>query len=347
MLGLIALWIGALLAAAGTPADSQTHRVRLRKAIAVPTELRWAQDVRWDGSDALISAGREGVFRLPITLDGTSKNRKISKLDLAFSFSSRLAFHKRDLVVASPFAALVWKSSGSTYREMPFAVIVDIDVNNGNVAILGSNRSPSGEWAPEGGIAWFGSLSENLGDLRPLFYAKEGKGADSMARCHFMELGAVRFMTDGTVILIPGVEPGIFQYSPSGRLLRTWQTSALKIQDTCDTGDRWEELARDPIARWDWLKKRRTVEDILPLANGQPALVIRNAYGTSVTWDLVILNHQSPAKTIRLPIESRSHLTHLRGDVRGNKILMLALEYGLLKEPPASPPRLYLLEIDQ
>jgi hypothetical protein len=77
-----------------------------------------------------------------------------------------------------------------------------------------------------------------------------------------------------------------------------------------------------------------------------PALLVRSVVTSrGVTWDLLEFGQNQPPRTTRLPITSKSSLSHLRADVDAKgRLLVLRLEYGELNEPPAQPPTLYVLE---
>jgi hypothetical protein len=58
--------------------------------------------------------------------------------------------------------------------------------------------------ARDGTIAWIGSLSKGMADMRPLMKGRAKPGGKDMARCSILETGAIRFMPDGSVIVVPG-----------------------------------------------------------------------------------------------------------------------------------------------
>ena len=97
--------------------------------------------------------------------------------------------------------------------------------------------------------------------------------------------------------------------------------------------------------RWAWLAARRTVDEMVILPSG-PALIVRSvATSKGLTWDLLEFIEKQRPRTTRLPITSKSSLSHLRADVDANgRLLVLRLEYGELNAPPTEPPALYILE---
>lgn len=223
---------------------------------------------------------------------------------------------------------------------------MDVDTYGDRVAILGADYDEKGRFAPEGAIVWSGTLRDRAIELEPLILGKAGPGAKSVNQCHYLQLGAVRFSRDGHLFVIPGVEPGLFEYDAAGRLLRTWATDDLGIVDRCSLNEQqWQSMSADPAPRGRWLAARRVLDEMVILPTG-PALLVRSvATSKGVTWDLVEFIENQRTRTTHLPIQSKSSESHLRADVDSKgRLLVLRLEYGDLYKPPAEPPTLYILE---
>lgn len=320
---------------------------KVTRSKQLPAELRWAQDARWSGeSAALLTAGKNGVF----AWDFSAPPRRIvagSGSD-GFWFSSRLAASPKHMIVAAPMNSLMWwdRTTNRKVSEKSFSILMDADVHGDRVAILGADRDEKGRFAPEGAIVWSGTLRNGAVKFDPLILGKAGPGAKSMNQCHYLELGAIRFSRDGRLFVIPGVEPGLFEYDAGGRLLRTWATDDLGIVDRCSLNEQqWLSMSANPQPRWAWLAARRTVDEMVILPSG-PALIVRSvATSKGVAWDLLEFIEKQRPRTTRLPVASKSSLSHLRADVDAKgRLLVLRLEYGELNAPPAEPPALYILE---
>jgi hypothetical protein len=250
------------------------------------------------------------------------------------------------LVVASPVFAVRWHDRQTTRDQtLSFAAILDLDANGHRLLLLGAQKDEQERFAPDGAIAWIGSLTRDLADLRPVYYSSSGPGAKTVANCGLFDLGAVRFLRDGSFLVVPGVEPGAYLYSAAGKLSRTWDTAQIGLDSgDCETldGKLRNRLYADPEPRFAWLNQRRTLDDILALP-GDPGLIVRRVAQGRTSWELKILGREGKITTVALPVRSTTDLAHLRGDVRGDRIAILVSEYG--KHGPAAPPRLILARI--
>jgi len=322
---------------------------KILKSFPLPAELRWAQDARWASeTSAFVSSGRSGVYEVPLA--AAVKPRRIIEGagPQGFWFSARLATSARHVLTAAPINGFAWwdRSTGQKVDENAFAVVMDVDLHDDRVAILGADRDAEGRFAPEGAIVWWGPLngSKKL-DLQPLFFSTAGSGVKPMAQCHYLETGAVRFTPSGELVVLPGVEPGVFLFDKKGKLLRTWATERLGVVDRCALSEQqFLSMSSQPGPRWEWLQRRKVVDDVVVLRSG-PALIIRTVSGSATHWDLVELQSDSGTKRVTLPIVSVSPLAHLRADVDSKgRLMVLRLEYGELATAPAEPPMLYIME---
>ncbi len=320
---------------------------KVARSKPLPAELRWAQDARWSSeSAALLTAGKNGVFEWNFT---APPRRVIAGGGSdGFWFSSRLAASTKHMIVAAPMNGLMWwdRTTNRKVIEKAFSLLMDVDIYGDRVAILGADYDEKGRFAPEGAIVWTGTLRDRAVRFDPLILGKAGPGAKSMNQCHYLELGAIRFSRDGHLFVIPGVEPGLFEYDANGRLLRTWATDDLGIVDRCSLNEQqWLSMSANPEPRWRWLAARRIVDEMVVFPKG-PALLVRSVVTSKgTTWDLLEFIDKQRTRTTRLPITSKSSLSHLRADVDAKgRLLVLRLEYGELNEPAAEPPTLYVLE---
>lgn len=321
----------------------------------VPEHMRWTQDVRWASSDEMfLTAGRGGVYRLPVRKPLPNGELVIPGENTrgGFFFSSRLARADQFLITASPFAALAWRDlrkqrTAAVDATHAFAMIVDFDAYGDEIIILGADRDEKGRWAPEGAIAWRGSLGVGLADLHPVHYSTSGPKVPNMNNCASLETGAVRFMSDGSYVILPGVEPGVFLYDASTRLKRTWPTEGLGFADRCRLSyGEGLEYSKNAGLRERWVNQNTIVDDIVPLPSG-PGLILRSfdKKEKRVTWTLMLLEMSGKTRKISIPVTSSSPLARARADVRGDAMLMLILQYGPLDRPPPEPPRIVHLKL--
>lgn len=315
--------LGAGPSAAGAP-----QALRILSDRALPAPLQPAVDLRWanDGSAdfALAKAGTVQASLEP--LGGSVKELIPGAMQPdGFWASARIGVSPEYLAVAGPAFALTWRKVGIPLRkEIDFDVIEDIDVGGRRLAVLGTRRDAKKGAAPDGAIVWTGSLDKDLTDLRPLLYDQRGAGAPSFNNCINFELGSVRFLPGGELVVVPGVQAGAFLYDSQGRLMRTWDTVSLGLDNDCPG------LSRDgaarlqfPDSRIAWLNQRRTLEDILPLPEG-PGLLVRSVSQGRPSWELKVLDRNGPGHaTYAIPISPVNERSHLRGDVRNGRILLL------------------------
>jgi hypothetical protein len=193
-------------------------------------------------------------------------------------------------------------------------------------------------------MAWLGPV-EGREARRTVLFSRHGPGSKAMAACGMLGLGAVRFLSDGSFLVVPGVEPGVFWYTASGELRRAWENREVGLEDECGPViGRSAELAADPVARSRWVNRRVVVDEILALAEG-PALVLRHQDDGTTRWSLVHLGADGRVERRDLAIVGASGWSHLKGDVRGHRVAFLVVEHG--RDEPAAAPRLVFAEIVQ
>jgi hypothetical protein len=231
--------------------------------------------------------------------------------------------------------------------SLEFAIIVDIDMYEDRLLLVGANRDPHGKLSPDGAIAWAGSLKQGFKDHPAVYYSSDGPGAASMGKCHIFETAKVRFLGDGSFVIIPGVEPGIYLYRPDGTLARVWQTDVLGVESSCDMPvEVANRLSREFESRWAWLNQRRLIDEVLPIWD-DIGLIIRSVEKGKTSWQITLLDRDGDgdARDIKLPVTSPSVYSHARADMRHDTMALLILESGRLEEPPAAPPRLLILDL--
>lgn len=287
-----------------------------------------AEDVRWASANSVyLTTMAEGVIELglhaktPATVVFPATRGKCVTC-------VRLGASSRYLVTAFPAFAMAWKRiSEPVIHKVPFDVIAALDVRDDRLVFVGSRRE-EGEWAPDGAIGWSGSLSKDLRDLHPVLFSALGPKAQILGDCGFGDVSAARYLRDGSYVLVPSVEPGVFLYDADGKLSYTWQTDRLGFLDRCDISTHDRLLyARDPEARYQWLNHYRTVNDLVPMPEG-PALLLREVKSGSTTWSLLILRRNAPPSKVDLPIRAPSDVAFAKADIRGNRIVFLIRTYG-------------------
>jgi len=308
-----------------------------------------ARDVRWAGpSEVYVSTGKEGVIRTRV--DSTVRGTKVMPggEQGGFVISGLVAVGKNHVFVASPMGAVGWIPLTGGARKLGqkgLLSVMDIDARADTAAVLGADSGPIQGLARDGTIAWIGSLSKNMSDMRPLMKGRAKPGGKDMARCSILETGAIRFMQDGSLVVVPGSEPGVYRYSTSGKLLQTWDTEPLGIVDDCWISEKELLLvARDFGRRIDWYASRVILDEILPFRAG-PAFLLRRVEKGVTKWDVVTLPYRGESQRVALPINMPTPRAHVRGDIRGDQLVLLVFDDPLPGQKPVAPPRLVVLSI--
>lgn len=312
----------------------------------LPAEIPWAFDVRWAADDRVwVAAGADGVVEIELGGERPSAPRQVmpgGSGRSGFWLSSRLAVTRDHLLVAGLVRAYGWRArSGGEVYTVPMALVLDLDASGDQVAVLGAVEDARGRFAADGALAWRGAAGREIPQLDAIYLSTAGRGAAPMAACWFHELGSLRFLDDGSLVVVPGVEPGVFWYRPSGELLRAWDSGSLGMaEEPCTRAN--PGMAADPELRVPWLNARRVVDDVLPHPEGA-ALVLREHQDGVTTWDLVVLRRDGSTVVHDLPLRSTSGWGRVRGDARQRRLALLLSEHG--KERPAGRPRLVVVEL--
>ena len=336
------LLLGLLTAA--TLVEAASPGVKVLSERAFPRELRFVTDIRWVADDVLyVGAAKEGVLRLPFepawghpspVLSTTTGHRNVWG-------ASRIGI-SRDYLAGAPEAfAVGWKRLPDGPLEVEsFDGIVDLDVWRDRLVVLGVRRDEQGRFAPDGAIAWVGSLSKGLKDLKVVRYSIFGPlTLGSMASCGPFGIGGARFLPDGRFVVVPGSEPGVFLHDASGKLLRTWETGSLGIDTDCRMKEEQRrQLLSDLQARTEWINRRRTLDEIVPLPHGF-GLAVRSFTDGAARWRLVVLAENGKVSSLELPFTCPAPTCELRADVRGDRIAFLVSP----ADPSSNVPRRLVL----
>jgi len=338
--------VGVLALVSTTPAaaPSPAPALRIVSDRVLPLPLTGAEDVRWATERSVyLTLGRKGTVEAAVDPSGPPPREMVPGADAVggWSFNRWVAASSEYLVVAGGYFGLTWRSLATPLRkEMSFAQILDVDVAGGRLLILATRRDEkSGKYAPDGTIAWIGSLDKGLADLHAVLTDARGAGAPNLLACDTFEMGAVRFLAGGRFLVVPGVQPGAHLFDSTGRLLRTWDTAEIGLDSDCAALTK-EQVARMQVdfdARVAWLNQRHILDEILPLPQG-PGLVIRSIERGRTHWHVKVLGESGSVTTWDLPISTASARSHLRADVRGRKVVFLVVTYQESMSAASHPP---------
>jgi hypothetical protein len=301
-----------------------------QEMLSVPSP---AMDVRWASDHTVFVAWlRNGVSE--VALDG-----KFTALRNLFPDASAadpsaylpfdlLAVSNEDVVAASRWNLLGFRTraAGSFVMHRVAASLVQgIDVSGGRLLLLGDPVPLAHEHAAAG-IAWLGRLSDDLEhDLQPVLTDFAGVHTPTLLNCSSFLVGAARFLPDGSFIVVPGFQPGAYLLDATGHLLRTWDTKALGLDVDAGcaaiTSAQRMEFGVSAKARGAYLNQHRALDGILPLAQG-PGLIIRSVADGQVHWQIVALQANGTI-AYDVPFTGSLPYERLRGDVRGNRVVLL------------------------
>lgn len=345
-------WAVAFLAGCAVAwVSAAAPAVRVVQELPLPSGLERARDLRWpDERTAWVAAGRAGTFALSLTSPQEAPRLLVESPPGAMGLHDVVARAGTRLWLGAPVRAVGWREvregkleAGGSRLDF-FDFIVDIDAFADRVLVLGASRGKDDSFCPDGAIAWLGTTAGREISLRPVLFSSSGPGAANMDRCAIFGEGKVRFLADGSFLIVPGVEPGALLYDPEGRLQRTWSTAELGIDAGCALTK--EDAARysvDESGRYrERINQRVIVDEILDLPQG-PGLVTRSRRDGVTQWELLLLSAAGGMKAASLPMTSPAERAHLRGDTRGGKALLLLTDFESARKDSAR--RLVVVEI--
>ncbi len=330
-----------LIAGLGFAEPSGTPEMKILSDRPLPSSIEIVSDLRWASADSLfLAAGKSGGLRLRFEPDW-GKPEAVVPAGPSLWVAARTGVSPKYVVMGAPAHSLAWrKLPAGELKAAPLDTIVDLDVFDSRLLALGARKDERGRFSPDGAIAWIGSLDKDLADLKPVHFSAAGPGARPMDACGAFETGGVRFLGDGTFIVVPGVEPGVYLYDSAGRLLRSWETRNVGLDAECGLSDeQLMQMSASLEARAAWINQRRVLDDVIALPQGA-GLVVRRTAGGKTGWDIKILGRDGKVSSHAVPFTLPSPHWHLRADVRGDRIAWLIKEYAVSARP--SPPRLIL-----
>jgi len=351
VLGLVTLAGTPALFAAPAPAN-----LRVVARYPVPGEPTSPVDVRWAGENSVyLVRFEDGVAEVKLapglpfvrTLVPSNAVGHMAKFFWHVAASDGiLAFAARDM-------NLGWRPiQASADRKVLFemrhvGLTAGMDLRGDRLLLLGVGLSDylDDKYDSEGGLAGFGKLTSDLQELKPLRLDSEGRGAPHHSRCGILDAGGARFLQDGSMFIVPAVEPGAFLYDAEGTLLRSWTNADLGVDDLCAgvTKDVSRTFAGSPLKARAWRSSHRVVDAVLPLPQG-PAVIVRTMIGGRPTWQLKVLGSHG-ILNFSIPVSNAGPNDRLRADARGSSIVILRREQIFSLDDESTPGELLVMEL--
>ena len=324
MLGILLV----LLAATGPGTAPPAKPIRsLKIVMEYPMPMNAAADVRWvDDSTILVSDLARGVGEVTLPASGpatvswlpewpppTGPGTQVKHLALS---GDRIA--GADMPFLLRWHARQGKESG----QMVMEYIADIDLFGDRLLVTGLRRDAAGKMGMDGAMAWIGSLSAGEDGLKPVLPFRD---QDAIMRCAGFGLGVVRFLSDGSFVIVPGAEPDIFLYGRDGHLQHIWRAEALGVDDPCGSISKEQQkmLWTNPVGRQEWVNRHPMIDEVIDTPDG-PAVIIRTR-ATRTTWEMVVLNGDAGAR-FTLPFSSGSPWAHVSADTRRGRTVFLMVD---------------------
>jgi hypothetical protein len=297
--------------------------------LARPTDIRWE-----DGGHVVITDLEQGIARVAIAdveppewLPEWPAGRGVGS---GYMYLGR----SQSLVATADLAfGLRWRGTGpaDAIVSQPIEYVADLDVRDDRLLFAGLRRDENGDLGADGAFAWIATLPG--GTLRPILPFTD-RGA--IENCAGLHVATVRFLTDGSFLIVPGAEPGIYLYDAQGRLQRNFDSAPLNLLSDCRmTRDEQSLVSSQPEARQRWVNRHRIVDEVVELSSG-PALIIRSREADVTRWELVPL---AKGAARPLPFTSPSPWAHVSADARDGRVAVLVADQ-LPNREGGEPPRL-------
>lgn len=333
--------------------------VRVVAEHELPAEIQWASDVRWlSDRTVLLASAREGSYRLSladtklaslvIPVSGQRSPRIVGEGRTLIWAHTMLGASERFLAVAAPSFELAWvlrKGTGAP-RVADFMSPVDLDVHEGRLLVVGLMEAAPARGDNALAIVWETDMDRASPTFRPRFHLSGAKPRIPLDDwLHASHAAKARFCSDGSFLVVPGVEPGAFWYGPDGRLLRAWSGEELGLDVAWAADPQFARKAASQVGAMLALRNtHRFAEEVLPLPGG-PAVITRQLRDRRVFWTATILRRDGSLASFDLPIQTTSPNWALFGDVWDDRIVLVLFEICERGPRKCSPSRLIELEV--
>lgn len=357
-------WLLYAASSVSAAAAAAAPSVRIVAEHQAPDVLRHGGDVRWLGERSVaLALGTHGTFELqlsppyeprllvPASGEGLPRPMGTSGSKLLRAHV-RLAVSNAGIAVTDSIFGLSWmpRRGADPPVILPIHHCYDLDVHGSRLLLTGV---PSVEAVKEHGfaVAWEADLARAPLRFEPRHLLTERRWGSSQEFIQITDwqqnssAAHARFLPDGSIAVLPGVEPGAFLYGPDLRLRRAWDQEVLGTDVVWGTAAEGRRIHLHPEERITWPNTKRLVEALLPLPEG-PALLVREVQQRRTRWTLVLLREDGSSRRVELPLSTSGPYWHVAADARGQRIILFVRDACVLDNPPpCGAPRLLELEV--
>ncbi|MXW01331.1 MAG: hypothetical protein F4X59_02245 [Holophagales bacterium] len=262
----------AVLAVAFTlSVEADGPRLVRTSTLDLPEEVATASDVRLrnDGS-LLLGVGGNGIYfweagarhaELVVTLAGSGFGVIQDYSNVGGSSSGSVAF--------SSSAYGVYRQDENGIRSFKEVEIVgDVDRRHARTVAVGLSRSGDGDY--EDRLAWLISEDGTVRGILPRRAAETSHWSLAGA------LGVARIVSEDRVLIIPGIEPGVFVYHWDGRLLDALGTGTFFADSPWRVSAAQEDLLTETSWFRAWLSRHRIIDEAVVDDRGNVFFFVRH-----------------------------------------------------------------------
>lgn len=325
---------------------------RLGSPVVLPTKLALTADLRWlDEGRLLLGVEGAGIYSWRIGDDEGTLEASLAGAGgyhRGFESYSRVGGASSGSVAfAGGLFGVYLKNEGDIDTLKPIEIVGDVDRRGDRTAVVGLSRNEDGGW--EDHIAWV--FEDGESEPRTLLPTRDG--GEIMGQCWHAEVSVVRFISDERVLVVPGLEPGVFVYDKAGQLLESLGADTFAADAGCGLEEEKRSMLGKAAFAIGWMAGRRVIDELLADEAGNiyffvrhvpggPESIVLEAYRAThpplgrVCWDLIQARAEELTAVTTLPcaVESKFADTRLRADLRGDKAVVLLTGFpGALARP--------------
>ncbi len=271
-------FIIAAAASASLVAGADGPSLERLRTFDLPEEVAAASDLRWYGDGVLLlGVAGNGVYSWRVRAEEASL-----MVTLAGSAAARFGrFQDYSRVGGASSGVLAFSSgsygiyrhdaSGTSASRKEMEIVGDLDRWGARTVAVGLSRGLDGEW--EDRLAW---LVAEDGTIRGILPRRTDESHWFLAA----ELGVSRFISEDRVLVVPGLEPGVFVYDWSGRLRDTFRAERFFADDPWKIDPEIEFLLPVPPFFEAWLSQHRVIDEIVADRAGNVFFFVRHVPST-------------------------------------------------------------------